>query len=134
MLVTFTIAFVLEARIMGRKARHIKYVPNLLVSHVFHQVDGVESLTSSQGSRYPALLMRMSIEEMPACWMDFLAASTLSGDETSRLRQITFGTGRLAVFAAVRASCSTLSREDRAPTMMFEAPALAKEIAVAEVW
>jgi hypothetical protein len=61
----------------------------------------------------------------------FAAASTLLASETSSSREMTPGSGLPASLAAERTSSSTEEREERAAMAIFDAPALAYEMAVA---
>ena len=81
-------------------------------------------------SRTPALLIRMSRRPrvISSC---FAAASTLERSLMSRLIERILGVVFPASWAAWIISCSTTVRLVRAPMAMADAPALAKEMAVA---
>lgn len=114
--------------INGRKYLATKYGPFTLTSHTLHHFSGSLSWIVDM-SISPALFTRMS--SLPTAFLTSAAApETEAGLTTSILSCRTLGTGRPASRAAFLTSLSVASRLERAPRMMWDAPALAKLVAI----
>jgi len=117
-----------SSSINGRKYLATKYGPFTLTSQTLHHFSGSLSWIVDM-STSPALLIRIS--SLPTAFLTSAAASeTEVGFTTSSLSCTTLGTGRLASCAAFLISLSVASRLERAPRMMWDAPALAKLVAI----
>lgn len=115
--------------INGRKAFVIRYNPFTLTSHVCHQSSGSLSFIRSMRKR-PALLTSMS--SLPTSRSTSAAASRTDLEHaTSSFIFKIRGTGLSTFRAASWTAISVASSLERAPSIIVDAPALAKLTAMA---
>lgn len=115
--------------INGRKYLAIRYGPLTLTSHTAHHFSGSLSVIMDMLVR-PVLFTITSSLPM-TLFASAEAPETDFGSVTSSFSCKTRGSGRPASRAAFLTTFEMVSRDERAPRMMCEAPALAKLVAIA---